>query len=158
MRFPGSTKRLPTPAVPSILTLFPVDQGTVLEKSPVTQRTDSCVGYGLEVVPIERCNTSCGKTVSPDTPEKEVIYGTLKNWNRQSKPLPPLPNASWKALIKRKWYRLPAKKRIAVLLCVNGQTQTPEHTHADFTAQVQLVLLMTVGLSLLSVKPRLAKR
>ncbi|KAF2438430.1 hypothetical protein P171DRAFT_477322 [Karstenula rhodostoma CBS 690.94] len=141
MRFPRrSPKQVPTPAIPSILTLFPSNQDTVLEKAPVTQQADSCIGHGLEVVPIERCNTSCGKTVSPDTPEKEVLYATLTDWNKRTKPLPPLPNAAWKVLLKRKWYRLPVKQRIAVLLCV------------------QLSLLLTICLSLLSIKPRLAKR
>ncbi|KAK7192073.1 glucan 4-alpha-glucosidase [Paraphaeosphaeria sporulosa] len=147
MRFPGrSSKTTPTPAVPSILTLFPVLDDTVLEKAPVTHRADNCVGYGLEVVPIERCNTSCGKTVSPDTPEKEVLYATLTDWNRRSKPLPPLPNAAWKVLVKRKWYRLPSNAK------------NSDHFHADRASQVQLGLLLTICLGLLSVKPRLAKR
>ncbi|KAF9736855.1 hypothetical protein PMIN06_004394 [Paraphaeosphaeria minitans] len=141
MRFPGRSPKKPSaPAVPSILTLFRVNQDTASGKALVTQRPDSCIGYDLEVVPIERCNTSCGKTVSPDTPEKEVLYATLTDWNSYSKPLPPLPNAAWKALVKRRWYRLSGKQRIVVLLCV------------------QLGLLLTICLSLLSVKPRLAKR
>jgi hypothetical protein len=128
MRLPcRPPKKAPTPAIPSILTLFPVNQDTRVDKTPTAQQASSCIGYGLEVVPIERCNTSCGKTVSPDTPEKEVVYATLLDWNRRTKPLPPLPNTAWKGLVKRKWYRLSVKQRIVILLCVSENSMMNFH-------------------------------
>ncbi|KAJ4356751.1 uncharacterized protein N0V89_004787 [Didymosphaeria variabile] len=141
MRFSRrSPKNIPIPTLPSILTFFPVDDKQPLGKAPTNERVESGIGYGLEVVPIERCNTSCGKTVSPDHEQKEVLYTSLTHVNTQTKPLPPLPKAAWKVSAKGKWYRLSVKRRIFVLLCV------------------QFGLLLIICLSLLSIKPRLTKR
>lgn len=121
MRFPYRPQKPPsTPALPSILTLFPADHDHQISRASSREQANSHQGaaHGLEVVPIERCNTSCGKTVSPDTEEKEVLHAAIESRNRRSKPLPPLPKAAWKALAKAKWYRLPVKRRMGVLLCV----------------------------------------
>ncbi|KAF1968162.1 hypothetical protein BU23DRAFT_267872 [Bimuria novae-zelandiae CBS 107.79] len=140
MRFARrSPSNIPNPGLPSILTLFPTDDQRSWQAF-VSDSADRQIEEGLEIVPIERSNTSCGKTVSPDTDEKEVLSATLTLEETHSKPLPPLPKAAWLLFAREKWCQLPVKQRMVILL------------------GVQLGLLLTICLSLLSIRTHSMER
>ena len=141
MRFPRQPPRsTPHTALPSILTLFPARQGRTVVSSRTndSRQLQNISQEGIEVVPIERSNTPCGKTVSPSADEKEVSPLSTTSWAQRvrSKPLPKLPQErNWRRTLKRKWSALSIKKRVLILL------------------GAQASVLVTIGLSIFAINP-----
>lgn len=125
MRYSWRTpKNTAIPTLPSILTFFPAGEDQRSSQQIARESADDRIGEGLEIVPIERSNTSCGKTVSPDTEEKEVLSTKLALRENSVKPLPPLPKTAWLLLAKAKWYKQPVRRRVLFLLGVCGSRYT----------------------------------
>lgn len=137
MRFPHrSVQSIPSQPLPSILTTFPNERnqdGTSTEQSAGENSADSA-GEGIELVPIERSNTTCGKMLSPGKEEKEVTNESRVELLLSTKPLPSIPKLGWGGRSKAEWDRLPVKKRVLVLV------------------SIQVLMITTIGLSLMSIK------
>ncbi|PVH96722.1 hypothetical protein DM02DRAFT_731002 [Periconia macrospinosa] len=131
--FPRRKPPLSIPPLPSIYTSFPLhfSPTTTSTTPPSTTSTSSTPSTtspsystpGLELVPLERSNTSNGKILSPITDEKEVVVGGASN----EKPLPCLPRAGWRGKwterwwrVERAWEKLGVRWRMAVLFAVQG--------------------------------------
>lgn len=132
MRVPRRKFRdTPSPQITSFLASF------AQPKSPSTRSSIPTpprqIEDGIELVPIERQVSSCAKFLVPGQEEKEVVLGTQPDVVKLSaKPLPSLPDS--------KWNRMPIKHRMLVILCI------------------QIATVLTIGLSLLSIKSRVDRR
>lgn len=120
MQFPRRTLRS-IPTLPSIYTSFPshaeLDSRTAStnETTASTVTTDD-IESGLELVPIERSNTTCGKILSPITDEKEVVIEANVLYPR-AKPLPSLPRHRWRESPKHSWNQLRLRYRVLAVIC-----------------------------------------
>ncbi|CAI6340850.1 unnamed protein product [Periconia digitata] len=118
MQFPRRTLQS-IPTLPSIYTSFPVrsePNNRTLSANDTTAST-ATVETGIELVPIERSNTTYDKILSPVTDEKEVVVKTRFSHIR-AKPLPHLPRDRWLKSPTHTWNRLSVKYRILALLFV----------------------------------------
>jgi hypothetical protein len=122
-------------ALPSIYTNFPLnyDSNQSTDTSGINSGTRFIrkIEDGIEVVPFERSNALSAPILSPDQEEKEVFVVSQEEMNASEKPLPPLPRCIWNQMSLR--------QRILVLL------------------GLQLLMLMTVGLSLMAAKSHTSK-
>ncbi|KAF1951298.1 hypothetical protein CC80DRAFT_597456 [Byssothecium circinans] len=123
------------PVLPSIYTSFPVDSSPGSRNTPANETPSTEIEEGIELVPIERLNTTCGKILSPGTEDKEVIF-SKRSPNTSTKRLPALPKNRWRKAPKSSWDRLSVKHRMLVLFAV------------------QISILATITGCLLSVKGR----
>lgn len=114
--------------LPSLITFFPANQLQNVSEQDQTQNSPTRIEDGIELVPIERQDTSCGKILTPGQEEKEVTSGGKAGIELWTKPLPNLPTT--------KWSRMPVKRRIITILCI------------------QFCMLLTIALSLMSVKKK----
>lgn len=102
-------------AIPSIYTSFQINY-KALSSSSANESPESVIEDGIEVVPIERSNTTCGKIVSPGIEEKEIVSRVPLELFIAGKPLPSLPCLRKQRSLRRLWNRLPAKHRICILV------------------------------------------
>jgi hypothetical protein len=102
-------------AIPSIHTAFPARYNQNCATSP-NESHKSTIEEGLEVVPIERSNSTCGKIVSPGTDDKELVSRSPLDLHIGEKPLPNLPHSRRSSRLRTRWKRLPAKLRIVILV------------------------------------------
>ncbi|KAF2646436.1 hypothetical protein P280DRAFT_11533 [Massarina eburnea CBS 473.64] len=105
------------PVLPSIYTSFPTDSNPSSRNTSANDSTSTCVEDGIELVPIERSNSTCGKILSPGTEEKEVI-SSAEFPHASTKSLPDLPRGRWGKSPKSSCGRCPIKCRILVLFAV----------------------------------------
>jgi hypothetical protein len=102
-------------ALPSIYTAFPIIYEQISSTS-TNESPDTFIAEGIEVVPLERSNTTCAKIVSPGTEEKETVSKTPLQLHIATKPLPGLPRPRQKPTPRRRWDRMPVKRRIVILV------------------------------------------
>ena len=121
-------KSISSQSLPSILTLFPTNYGRITAAQTPPEDSARRIEDGIELVPIERQNSSTAKILSPGREEKEVVPGPKLDIEISAKPLPSLPGS--------KWSRMSIRNRIIALLCI------------------QFCMISTIGLSLRSVKGR----
>jgi hypothetical protein len=129
MRFPRrSSRSILHQSLPSIQTLFrsSLSDGNTIH-SPLLASPGRIVD-GIEVVPLERQNSSTTKICTPGTEEKEVVAGWKENLELElaAKPLPSLPGS--------RWARISTKYRIIAILCL------------------QFFILLTIGLGFMAAK------
>jgi len=122
--------------LPSIYTTFPPNYDSNQSTDTSGINSGTCflqkIEDGIEVVPFERSNHLSAPILSPEQPEKEVFVLSEEEMQACEKPLPSLPRCIWQRMSKR--------RRILVLIVL------------------QLLMLLTIGLSLLAVKRRPSKR
>jgi hypothetical protein len=116
MRFPRRPAKNIQP-IPSILTAFPASHDRP-SGTPANESPDSVIEEGIEVVPIERSNTPCGKIVSPGDEEKELVARTPLEIYIAAKPLPNLPHLKRGSILKSRWSRLPVNHRVFILVAI----------------------------------------
>jgi hypothetical protein len=92
------------------VTYFPDNNGrdSVILASHETR--SRAVEDGIEVVPIERQNSSSAKALTPSEEEKEVVAGSKADPELGSKRLPGLPKSAWN--------RTRVRDRIMAIICV----------------------------------------
>lgn len=115
MRLPRRPNRS-TQAIPSIHTAFPIAPSSQSSSTPnqsfePNQSPEGFIEDGIEVVPLERSNSTCAKIVSPCTDDKE-----LASPSPLEKPLPGLPCTRVEPAPRRGWARWPKRQRITIII------------------------------------------
>ena len=135
MQFPRRSPRSTLhQSLPSIQTLFRSSlNDSVTVHSPLLGPLGRVVD-GIEVVPLERQNSSTTKICTPGVEEKEVVVGWKEHHKLElaEKPLPSLPGS--------RWSRLSIKNRVIAILCL------------------QFLMLLTIGLSFMAAKKKKFER
>jgi len=135
MHFPHkSSKSTLHQSLPSIQTLFRSSPNENVTVHSSLLEYPARVVDGIEVVPLERQNSSTTKICTPGTEEKEVIAGWEERLKLElaEKPLPSLPGS--------RWSRVSTKNRIIAILCL------------------QFLMLLTIGLSFMAAKGKKLER
>ncbi|KAF2184105.1 hypothetical protein K469DRAFT_689451 [Zopfia rhizophila CBS 207.26] len=113
MPFPRrSVRSIQNLQLPSLQTTFSGNHGRGTTRNALAGNSAVPIEDGIELVPIERQNSTCNKQLTPGREGKEVVPNTKLPCNITVKPLPNLPGT--------RWSRMAVKYRIIILLCIQG--------------------------------------